>query len=138
MNNQFLDSIAAFGKFGIENSGRTRDEKEWAKSGVDCLSSVLKLMQAPPKQNILVMGLSLEQIRVVKQVAAQCAIEKAMLFPYPNGENIVPLIRVYGGDKEKFFQSLGWTRLQSNTQLGFSLECDGLEKEYGIVLYESI
>lgn len=138
MNNQFLDSIAAFGKFGIENSGCTRDEKEWAKSGVDCLSSILKLMQAPPKQNMLVMGLSFEQIKAIKQVAAQYSIEKAVLFPYPNGQNIVPLIRVYGGDNDSFFQTLGWTRLQSNAQLGFSLECDSLEKEYGIIIYESI
>lgn len=36
MNDNFIDSIAAWGKFGVENSGRSRDEKEWAKSGVDC------------------------------------------------------------------------------------------------------
>lgn len=138
MNDKFIDSIATLGKFGIENSRYTRDEKEWAKSGVDCLSSVMKLMQTHPNQDIFVMGLSLEQIRTIKQVAEQCNIEKVVLFPYPNGRNIVPLVRVYGVDNERFFRSLGWTRLQSNTQLGFSSECDGLEKEYGIVLYESI
>ena len=139
MNDKLIDSIAALKKFGIENSGHTREEKEWAKSGVDCLSSVLKLMQqAYPNQNLSVMGLDIEQIRAVKQVAKQYAIEKVILFPCPNGQNIIPLIRVYGGDKEKFLQSFGWNSLQSNYQMEFSSMCDSLEKEYGITLYENI
>lgn len=138
MNDKLIDSIAALGKFGIENSGYTRDEKEWAKSGVDCLSSVLKLMQTHPAPDMSVMGLSFEQVRAVKQVAEQCGIEKVILFPYPNGQKIVLLVRVYGGDRERFLQSLGWASIPANAQTEFSLECDSLEKEYGIILYESI
>ena len=55
MNDNFIDSIAAFQKLGIENSRATRDAKEWEKSRVDCLSSVLKLMQMHPEQTVTVM-----------------------------------------------------------------------------------
>lgn len=138
MNDKFIDAIAALKKFGIENSGYTRDEKEWAKSGVECLSSVLKLMPTHSNNNMSVMGLSIEQVKKVKQVAEQCGIEKVVLFPFPNGQNIVQLVRVYGGDKERFFRSFGWNNIHSNTQMEFLSDCDGLEKEYGIILYESI
>lgn len=44
----FIDSIAAFEKLGIESSWQTRDEKELAKTRVDYLSSVLKAFQPFP------------------------------------------------------------------------------------------
>ena len=95
MNDNVIDSIAAWGKFGVENSGRSRDEKEWVKSGVDCLSSVLKLMRESATPTMSVMGLDIEQIRSIKQIAERYAIEKVVLFPYPDGQTIIPLIRAY-------------------------------------------
>lgn len=61
-------------KFGVENSGRSRDEKEWTKSGVDCLSSILKLIQKSATPTMSVMGLDIEQIRNIKQIAEQYAM----------------------------------------------------------------
>lgn len=136
MNDNFIDSIAALRKLGIENSGRTREEKEWEKSGVDCLASILKLLQVHPKQNMNVMGLDIEFISKIKKIAEQCSVEKVILFPYSDGQNIDPLVRVYGGNKEYFFQCLGWSTVNSNTPLEFESVCDSLIKEYGIVLYE--
>ena len=82
MNDNFIDSIAAWGKFGVENSGRSRDEKEWAKSGVDCLSSILKLIQKSAIPTVSVMGLTLNRSETSKQIAEQYAIEKVVLsFP---------------------------------------------------------
>lgn len=140
MNDNFIDSIAAWGKFGVENSGRSRDEKEWAKSGIDCLSSILKLIQKSATPTMSVMGLDIEQIRNIKQIVEQYAIEKVVLFPYPDGQNIIPLINVYGGDREGFFQYFGLNHIHSNphTQTELWSNFNILEKEYGIILYENI
>lgn len=140
MNDNFIDSIAVWGKFGVENSGRSRDEKEWAKSGVDCLSSILKLIPKSLTPTMSVMGLDIEQIRSIKQIAEQYAIEKVVLFPYLDGQNIIPLIRVYGGDRERFFQFFGWNHIHSEppAQIESWSNIDILEKEYGVILYENI
>jgi hypothetical protein len=138
MNDNFIDSIAAFQKLGIENSRATRDAKEWEKSRVDCLSSVLKLMQMHPEQNVTVMGLTLEQIRTIKKAAEQYSVEKVVLFPYSDGQKVIPFVRVYGGDKEKFFGHLGWSTMRINSPTEGVSECDSLIKEYGITLYENI
>ena len=140
MNDNFIDSIAAWGKFEVENSGRSRDEKEWVKSGVDCVSSILKLMQKSATPTMSVMGLDIEQIRIIKQIAEQYAIEKVVLFPYPDGQNIVPLIYAHGGNREGFFQFFGWNHIHSNphTQNELWSNFNILEKEYGIILYENI
>ena len=138
MNDNFIDSIAAFKKFSIENSGATRDEKEWEKSRVDCLSSVLKLMQVHPEQNMTVMGLTLEQISAIKRTAEQYSVEKVVLFPYSDGLRVIPLVRVYGGDKESFFRHLGWSSMGTNSPAEVTSAFDSLIKEYGITLYENI
>lgn len=138
MNDNFIDSIAAFKKMGIENSSATRDEKEWEKSRIDCLSSFIKLMQVHPEQQMTVMGLTIEQIRTIKRIAEQCSVEKVVLFPYPDGQNIVPLVRVYGGDKEKFFGYFGWSAMGTNSPAEVASQCDNLIKEYGITLYENV
>ncbi len=138
MNENFIDAIAALRKFGIESSGYTRDEKEWAKSGVDCISSALKSMLSQPKQNITVMGLNIEQIRAIKNMAAQYNVTKVALFPCLDNQNIVPLIRVYGEDREKFFHRLGLTPVNPNTYSNYASEYDVLEKEYGVILYENL
>ncbi len=140
MNENVIDSIVAWGKFGVENSGRSKDEKEWVKSGVDCLSSILKLMQESATPTMSVMGLDIEQIRSIKQIAKRYATEKVVLFPYPDGQTIIPLIRAYGGDREGFFQYFGWNRIYTNPRTQIELESNFniLEKEYGIILYENI
>lgn len=138
MNDNFIDSVATFKKLGIESSGATRDEKEWEKSRVDCLSSVLKLMQVHPEPNVTVMGLTLEQVRTIKKAAEQYSVEKVVLFPYSDGQRVIPLVRVYGGDKERFFGHLGWNTMRTNFPAEVASECDNLIKEYGITLYENI
>ena len=64
MNENYIDFVADLRKINIENSPLTRDEKELAKTGVDCMSDLLKLIQTQPKQNITVMGMSLEEIKI--------------------------------------------------------------------------
>jgi hypothetical protein len=137
MNDNFIDSIAAFQKLGIESSRATRDAKEWEKSRVDCLSSVLKLMQVHPEQNVTVMGLTFEQVRTIKKAAEQYSVEKVVLFPYSDGQKVIPLVCVYGGDKEKFFGHLGWSTMRTNSPVEIASEYNSLIKEYGIIVYEN-
>lgn len=98
------------------------------------------MIQKSAIPTVSVMGLDIEQIRNIKQIAEQYAIEKVVLFPYPDGQNIISLIRVYGGDREGFFQFFGWNHIHSNprTQTELWSNFNILEKEYGIILYENI
>lgn len=135
----FIDSIAAFEKFGIETSGQTRDNKELAKARVDCLSALLKLIHPFPKQHLNSMEINFEWTRQVKKTAQQLSIDRVVLFPYPvNNQNLVLLLRVYGGETGKFCEEIGFNPLKGNNIT--SEENAALtwwENEYGIILYES-
>lgn len=138
MNDNYIDFIADLRKINIENSRFTRDEKEWAKIGVDCMSDLLKMIQTQPKQNITVMGISMEEIRKIKIIAKQCSVEKVVLFPYPNGRNVLPLIHVYGGNKELFWKNNGYLQSQLETSSNQYQSFEKFEEAYGVILYESI
>ena len=71
-------------------------------------------------------------------MAAQYNVTKVALFPCLDNQNIVPLIRVYGEDREKFFHRLGLTPVNPNTYSNYASEYDVLEKEYGVILYENL
>lgn len=138
MNDNYIDFIADLRKINIENSWLTRDEKEQAKTGIDCISDLLKLIQTQPKQNITVMGISMEEIRKIKIIAKQCSVEKVVLFPYPNGQNVLPFIHVYGGNKELFWRYNGYTQSQLETSSNQYPSFEKIEEAYGVILYESI
>lgn len=138
MSSNFIDTIAALGKFKVEGSNYTRDEKEWRKSGIDFTSSLSKLMQAPSRQNTTFMDVPIERIRKIKELAKQCNINKVELFPYPNGENVIPLVTVHGGNKELFFHLLGVNAIVPHEISRFASELDSLREAYGVILYESI
>ena len=95
-------------------------------------------MQVHPEQNMTVMGLTLEQISAIKRAAEQYSVEKVVLFPYLDGQRAIPLMHVYGGDKEGLFRHLGWSSMGTNSPAEVTSEFDSLIKEYGITLYENI
>lgn len=134
----FIDSVAAFGKLGIEKSNLSRDDKEYAKSGVDCLSSLLKQLEPRQRVDLSVMGMNLERVRDIKVSARQYSVEKVVLFPYPNGYGVIPLIRVYGGDVKAFFCSIGVSPLEMNISVEEGEKIHDIEKEYGIILYVNV
>lgn len=138
MNCNFIDGIAALGKLSVESSNRTHDEKEWAKTVIDSVSSFSKLMSTQCKQNITVMGVPIEKIPEIKNLAKQCSVNRVEIFPCPSREKIVPLITVQGGNKELFFQLLGANIIKTNESMGFASELDSLRKQYGVILYENI
>lgn len=130
----FIDSLADLRKVGIETSGLSRDDKEMAKAGVDCLASALKAVSPFPEQNRNTLNINFEWIRLIKETASRCSAEKVVLFPYFVNQNLIPVMRVYGGDKNRFCEETGQRPLTTNTA-----ECVDMaqwEKEYGILLYE--
>lgn len=134
----FIDSVAAFEKFGIETSWHTRDNKELAKARVDFLASTLKAIPPFSEQNLNI-TINIEQIRQIKEIASQYSVEKVILFPYPaaNG-NLVPKISVYGGEESKFLAALGMKPLMANDITKEIYESMAQWKDiYGIILYES-
>lgn len=136
-----IDTIAALGKFGIDNSLRTRDDKEWAKSGIDCLSAILKQMQSFSQQgqNLTIMGMEIEKIPQIKEFAHQYSVEKVVLFPCPINNQIIPYLHVYGGDSKSFFAAMGLECSSSSPYItpNDNANMSSLESKYGVILYES-
>lgn len=105
---------------------------------IDLIAIFDKEKSAYPERNEKLADLELMQIRKIKQIAAQYSIERVVLFPYFDGLNIKSIIRVYGGDKENFFQNMEWSIMPLNSGKGALSELDRMEREYGIILYESM
>ena len=138
MNDHSIDTIASLGKLEVEGSNRDRDEKERIKTKIDCLSSLIKQMQTHPGQNATFMGVPIARIQEVKKIARLCSVNKVELFPFPNGDTVIPLITVQGGDKELFFRLLGSNTIDPNQSSKFASEFDSLREKYGVILYEII
>lgn len=136
MNNSICDLGVSIGKLGIENSNLSRGDKEFAKFGIDLLGEALKSSQPQPAKPFTVYGLALTTIQKIKTTAAQCSVEKIVLFPvfYTNGGYVI-MIRVYGKDKEKIFNSLNFYPLYNIAESNM-IEIDRFEKEIGVIIYE--
>lgn len=136
MNKSICYTGVFIGKICIENSNLSRDNKELAKLGIDFLGEFLKSAQPQPAKPFTVYGLALTIIQKIKTTAAQCSVEKIVLFPvfYTNGGYEI-MIRVYGKDKEKIFNSLNFHPLYNIAESNM-IEIDRFEKEIGVIIYE--
>lgn len=136
MNKSIFDIGVSIGKFGVENSNLSRDDKELAKSRIDLLGEIFKLAQPQPVNPSTVYGLGLTTIQRIKIAAAQCSVERVVLFPmfYANGRYEI-LIRVYGSDADAIFNSFNVYQLGNITESD-KIELDRLEKENGVIIYE--
>lgn len=137
--NNFIDTIATFSKAGIENSNRTREDKEWRKLGADFLSAMLKQTQPLSQQypHLAVMGIGIEQIPRIKDFACQFHVDKIVIFPCSVNNQVIPIVRIYGGDRQSFVEAMGWKVLGSNAMPEEKIDWNELENEYGIILYEN-
>ena len=135
MNKSICDTGVFIGKICIENSNLSRGDKEFAKFGIDLLGEALKSSQPQPAKPYTVYGLALTTIQKIKTTAAQCSVEKIVLFPvfYNGGYEI--MIRVYGKDKEKIFNSLNFHPLYNIAESNM-IEIDRFEKEIGVIIYK--
>ena len=135
----FIDSVAAFTKFGIEISGQTPESKKLAETQVDCLSALLKLSQPFPSQRSNSVTKDFEWVKRIKKIAQQYFVDRIVLFPYPvDNWNLGLFMHAYGGETTKFFEQIGFSFLKRKSitpEENASLV--QWENEYGIILHES-
>ena len=137
MNPNVVNIGALAGKLTIENSNLSRDNKEWAKAGIDVLKEFISSTQQPQSGNSLaVYGFSFESIKDIKHIAAQCSVDKIVLFPvfFSNGGYNI-YIRVHGIDSYKIFQYVNVIPLNNAQKKEMDVLLH-LEQEYGVVIYE--
>ena len=105
--NNLIDMTANIAKLAIENSDNSTINKEFAKIGVDGIKEFLKSVH-PHQQRSNIVGLSLANIQEIKFYAEKCDLDRVVHFPIQlqNG-NFTFLMRMYGGDIQKFASSLG-------------------------------
>lgn len=136
MNNKIFDIGASIGKFNIERSDLSRDDKELAKSRMDVLSELLKSAQPKPVGPFTVYGFDLATIQKIKAIAGQCSVDRIVLFPvfYTNGGHEI-LIRVYGEDRDKIFNHINARQLNFISESD-KKELDRIEKDNGVIIYD--
>lgn len=139
-HNDYIDTVAALTKLGIEMKSQPRDTTELAKAKIDYLSELLKWIQPIPKQPKNNTASNFEWVRQLKITAKKYSVDKVILFPYlDENQNLVPFLRAYGGETAKFFGEIGL----SSSRIGGKITAEGnailtqWEREYGIILYEN-
>lgn len=136
MNNSILDIGSSIGKFSVERSNLSRDDKELVKSKIDVLSELLKSAQPKPVNPFTVYGFDLATIQRIKVIAGQCSVDRIVLFPvfYTNGGHEI-LIRVYGEDRYKIFDHINARQFHFISESD-KKELDRIENDNGVIIYE--
>ena len=136
MNNSILDIGSSIGKFSVERSNLSRDDKELVKSKIDVLSELLKSAQPKPVNPFTVYGFDLATIQRIKVIAGQCSVDRIVLFPvfYTNGGHEI-LIRVYGEDRDKIFDHINARQFHFISESD-KKELDRIENDNGVIIYE--
>lgn len=136
MNSSIFDIGSSIGKFSVERSNLSRDDKELAKSKIDVLSELLKSAQPKPVGPFTVYGFDLATIQKIKAIAGQCSVDRIVLFPvfYTNGGHEI-LIRVYGEDRDKIFNHINARQFNFISESD-KKELDRIEKDNGVIIYD--
>ena len=99
--NNLVDLAADFSKLRIEMSWQSRDDKEFAKSTVDCLASILK--QSPTNGFNSMQQIDFEWVKRIKVAAQKYSIDRVVVFPCPiNNQRVTMLLRTYGEETAMF------------------------------------
>lgn len=131
-----IDALAFAGKLTVESSRLSRDNKDWAKLGIEGVQALLKAMQPPRMPDISVMGFNLEQIAHIKDAARYCGLKRVVLFPCNVNGQVHSFFRMYEGDVDAFCTKLGIVKVHGSISDGEELQIGGLIKTYGIIVYE--
>ena len=67
-----IDTFALAGKLAVESSAMNRENKEYAKLGIEGLQILLKEMQQSQVRDLSVMGLDLTQVHSTRAAACMC------------------------------------------------------------------
>ena len=130
-----IETTAIAGKVVVENSKMSPIEKELIKMGIDEMKEVLKLI-IPHQQPSNIVGLSLQDVQMIKFYAEQCGLDRVVHFPvkFDTG-NFTCLMRMYGGDIQQFSVCLGIPLIYPTD--GEEDECINFwEKNFGVIIYQ--
>ena len=82
------------------------------------------------------MGLSVYQIRFVKDAARLYGLNRVILFPCPVNSMLTPCLKMEGGDIAGFRKMLGVPPLQCESITTSESNLSALIEQYGVILYQ--
>lgn len=136
MNNNAINLMALSGKLAVESTSWNRLQKEGLKAGIDILAEVMKSTRVTEENKFSVMGLSIYQIRFVKDAAKLYGLDRVIIFPCPINSVLTPCLNMEGGDIAGFRKMLGVPPLRSEDITTSESNIPTLIEQYGVVLYQ--
>lgn len=136
MNNNAINLMALSGKLAVESTSWNRLQKEGLKAGIDILAEVMKSTRVTEENKFSVMGLSIYQIRFVKDAAKLYGLDRVIIFPCPINSVLTPCFKMEGGDFAGFRKMLGVPPLRSEDITTSEPNIPTLIEQYGVVLYQ--
>ena len=112
MNNSAINLMALGGKLVVESTSWNRLQKEGFKASIDVLAEVMKSTRVTEENEFSVMGLSIYQIRSVKDAAKLYGLDRVIIFPCPINSVLTPCLNMEGGDITGFQKMLGVSPLK--------------------------
>lgn len=136
MNNSAINLMALGGKLVVESTSWNRLQKEGLKASIDVLAEVMKSTRATEENEFSVMGLSIYQIRFVKEAAKLYGLDRVIIFPCPINSVLTPCLNMEGGDIAGFRKMLGMSPLKRESITTSESNLPALIEQYGVILYQ--
>lgn len=136
MNNSTINLMALGGKLVVESTSWSRLQKEGLKASIDVLAEVMKSTRVTEENEFSVMGLSIYQIRFVKEAARLYGLDRVIIFPCPINSVLTPCLNMEGGDIAGFQKMLGVSPLKRESITTSESNLPTLIEQYGVILYQ--
>lgn len=136
MNNSAINLMALGGKLVVESTSWNRLQKEGLKASIDILADVMKDTRVTEETTFSVMGLSVYQIRLVKEAAMVYGLDRVIIFPCPINSVLTPCLNMEGGDIAGFQKMLGVSPLKRESITTSESNLPALIEQHGIILYQ--
>ena len=136
MNNSAINLMALGGKLVVESTSWNRLQKEGLKASIDVLAEVMKSTRVTEENEFSIMGLSIYQIRFVKEAAKLYGLDRVIIFPCPINSALTPCLNMEGGDITGFQKMLGVSPLKRESITTSESNLPALIEQYGIILYQ--
>lgn len=136
MNNSAINLMALGGKLVVESTSWNRLQKEGLKASIDVLAEAMKSTRVTEENKFSVMGLSIYQIRFVKEAAELYGLDRVIIFPCPINSVLTPCLNMEGGDITGFQKMLGVSPLKRESITTSESNLPTLIDQYGVILYQ--
>ena len=136
MNNSAINLMALDGKLVVESTSWKRFQKEGLKASIDVLAEVMKSTRVTEENEFSVMGLSIYQIRFVKDAAKLYGLDRVIIFPCSVNSVLTPCLNMEGGDITGFQKMLGVSPLKRESITTSESNLPTLIEQYGVILYQ--